>query len=57
MHPEVERLWLHAAHLEDELPEVLSFLALPPGWRFLIAPGHEDVWYDGTLLDNGRAGD
>ena len=24
---------------------------LPPGWRFLIAPGHEDVWYDGSLLD------
>lgn len=22
----------------------------PPGWRFLIAPGHEDVWFDASLL-------
>jgi hypothetical protein len=48
---------LHAGHLRDELPEVLAFLALPPGWRFLLAPGPEDVWYDETLLDVGRSGD
>ncbi|WP_459166268.1 hypothetical protein [Sinorhizobium meliloti] len=23
---------------------------MPPGWRFLIANGYEDVWYDETLL-------
>jgi len=27
------------------------YLARPPGWRVLLAPGQEDVWYDGTLLD------
>ena len=41
---------LHAWHLATELPQVLPFLALPPGWRFLLAPGHEDVWYDEALL-------
>ena len=48
---------LHAAHLKDEVPEVLPFLALPPGWRFLLAPTYEDVWYDGLLLDVGTSGD
>jgi hypothetical protein len=42
---------LHAGHLETGLPEVIPYLALPPGWRFLIAPGEEDVWYDESLLD------
>jgi hypothetical protein len=48
---------LHAAHLTDELPEVLPYLALPPGWRFLLALDHEDVWYDEALLDIGTSGD
>ena len=42
---------LHTKHLVDWAPDVLRYLALPPGWRFLLAPGHEDVWYDETLLD------
>ena len=29
---------------------LLPYLALPPGWRVLVAPGHEDVWYDENLL-------
>lgn len=37
---------LHVAHLADWCPDVLPFLELPPGWRFLIAPGYEDVWFD-----------
>lgn len=37
---------LHVAHLAEWCPEVLPYLELPPGWRFLIAPGHEDVWFD-----------
>jgi hypothetical protein len=41
---------LHVAHLPEDLPEVLPYLALPPGWRFLIAPGHEDIWWDEKLL-------
>lgn len=41
---------LHAIHLADWCPLVLPYLALPPGWRFLIAEGHEDVWFDAALL-------
>ncbi|MEM7248607.1 MAG: hypothetical protein AAF533_24970 [Acidobacteriota bacterium] len=37
---------LHVSHLQERCPEVLPFLELPPGWRFLLAPGHEDVWHD-----------
>lgn len=40
---------MHVAHLVVECPEAAEFLALPPGWRFLIAPGYVDVWYDETL--------
>lgn len=43
---------LHVAHLDEWCPEALPFLGLPPGWRFLIAPGYEDVWYDANLLPN-----
>lgn len=42
---------LHVEHLADRCPEVLPYLSLPPGWRFLIAPGYEDVWLDLSLLD------
>ncbi|MFC0104081.1 immunity protein Imm33 domain-containing protein [Sphingopyxis terrae] len=41
---------LHLHHLTEECPAALPFLALPPGWRFMTAPGHEDVWSDDTLL-------
>jgi len=41
---------LDAEHLADWCPIVLPYLGLPPGWRFLLAPGHEDVWYDENLL-------
>jgi hypothetical protein len=44
---------LHGWHLPERCPTVLAYLALPPGWRFLIAPDHEDVWYDPTLLTPG----
>ena len=42
---------LHVEHLDDWRPEVVAYLALPPGWRFLLVPGHEDVWEDASLLD------
>lgn len=42
---------LHLAHLSAWRPEAAPYLALPPGWRFLIAPGHEEVWHDASLLD------
>lgn len=41
---------LHVEHLKEWCPEVIPYLGLPPGWRFLIAPNHEDVWFDAKLL-------
>lgn len=43
---------LHIEHLNDWCPEVLKFLGLPPGYRFLFDnKGYEDVWLDENLLD------
>ena len=42
---------LHASHLPQRLPEVVKFLGLPPGSRFLLAGEHVDVWFDESLLD------
>lgn len=41
---------LHVEHIADYLPSVEPYLSLPPGCRFQIADGHEDVWLDPTLL-------
>lgn len=41
---------LHAEHLVELCPQVIKFLGLPPGWRFLKAGDYEDVWYDESLL-------
>lgn len=41
---------VHYKHMAEREPAVLPYMALPPGWRFLIADGHEDVWFDETLL-------
>jgi hypothetical protein len=40
---------LHVDHLLDLAPEAMAYLALPPGWRFQVGPGHEDVWADDRL--------
>jgi len=42
---------LHIEHLADWCPEVIKYLGLAPGWRFLFAPGYEDVWEDKSLLE------
>lgn len=42
---------IHAAHLHDRCPELVEYLGLAPGWRFLLAPGYEDVWFDANLLN------
>lgn len=42
---------LHLEHVQEWNEAVVPYLALPPGWRFLVAPGHEDVWRDTALLD------
>jgi hypothetical protein len=41
---------LHVNHISEYLPEVEPYLSLPPGYRFLIAPGQEDVWLDSSLI-------
>jgi hypothetical protein len=41
---------LHVSHVPEWCPSALRFLGLPPGWRFLTAPGHEDAWFDPELL-------
>jgi ribosomal protein S18 acetylase RimI-like enzyme len=41
---------LCVAHVADRCPRALKYLSLPPGWRFLDAPGFEDVWFDAQLL-------
>jgi hypothetical protein len=41
---------LHVRHGAEWRHELVQYLALPPGWRFLLAPGHEDVWQDESLL-------
>jgi hypothetical protein len=41
---------LHAFHLNDRCPEIVKYFGLGPGWRFLVAPGYEDVWFDPSLL-------
>ena len=42
---------MHLKHLVTKLPLMERFLALPPGWRFLIGEnGHVDIWEDKNLL-------
>ncbi len=43
---------LHVEHIEEYLPIVEKYLALPPGYRFLLDEnGYEDIWFDTSLLD------
>ena len=42
---------VHAQHLISLRPEVLKFLGLPPGYRFLLADDVVDVWFDPSLLE------
>lgn len=42
---------VHVQHLDEILPAIIPYLGLPPGWRFQVAAGHEDVWFDGALLN------
>lgn len=41
---------LHVSHLATYCPAIVPYLALAPGWRVLLAPGQEDVWYDTAIL-------
>jgi hypothetical protein len=43
---------MHISHLVELCPQVLQYLGLPPGWRFLYDNNqYEDVWYDEQLLN------
>lgn len=42
---------VHTLHLEHYCPELVPYLALPPGWWIELAPGHEDAGYDTALLE------
>lgn len=43
---------LHVEHIEQFLPAISGYLALPPGYRFLVdGKGYEDVWFDPELLN------
>src|SRR5260370_4153588 len=42
---------LHTAHMLEKASEVLNFLGLSPGCRFLLAKDYADVWFDSALLD------
>ena len=41
---------MHIIHIVEKWPPLVQYLGLPPGWRFLIAPEYEDVWFDASLL-------
>lgn len=43
---------LHVEHLKDWCPQILKYLGLPAGFRFLIGENnYEDVWQDLSLLE------
>jgi hypothetical protein len=37
-------------HLPEYVPALVPYLGLGPGWRVLLAPNYEDVWFDEKLL-------
>ena len=42
---------MHTSHLHDLCPVMMRYLGLAPGWRFLLAPDYEDVWFHPNLLN------
>ena len=41
---------LHVVHLGEHCPTIIPYLGLVPGWRFLLKPDHEDVWFDASIV-------
>lgn len=41
---------LHVSHVEQYCAKIIPYLALPPGWRVLLAPDYEDVWFDEKII-------
>ena len=42
---------LHAKHFPAEYPDLVKFLGLEPGFRFLTDGAYLDVWFDEQLLN------
>jgi hypothetical protein len=42
----------HTSHLSQRLPQVVRFLGLPPGSRFLLTENNVDVGFDESLLNS-----
>ena len=42
---------MHVYHLTGRCPQVIPYLGLPAGWRFLVAGGYGDAWFDEKLLE------
>jgi len=40
---------LHVSHISEYLPQIEKYLALPVGYRFLVAGNYEDIWYDESI--------
>jgi hypothetical protein len=40
---------LHVEHIQEYLPMVEKYLALPVGFRFLVTEGYEDIWFDESI--------
>ena len=38
-------------HIVANAWDWVQYLALPEGWRFLAAPGYEDIWFDQALFE------
>lgn len=42
----------HLEHVINLKPEIIKYLGLPPGYRFLIdGKDYVDIWFDQTLLN------
>ena len=41
---------LHHEHLREYCSQIEPYLGLAPGWRVLLAPNQEDVWFDAQVL-------
>jgi hypothetical protein len=41
---------LHVSHVAEWSPEIVPYLALPPGHGVIVERGYEDVWFDASLL-------
>jgi hypothetical protein len=41
---------VHVMHMPEISPDLMKYLGLPPGWRFLFDDSYLDIWYDDSLL-------